>query len=815
MKLPFSLLREWVSVPWDAHELARRLTFAGFEIEAVEPAAPPFRGVIVARIISAEPHPRADSLQVCRVTAGAGTAAPLQIVCGAANARAGLVTALATIGAELPGAVHIKAAVLRGVESQGMLCSARELGLAESSDGILELPPDSPLGVDLRTALDLDDPILEVNVTPNRGDALSILGIAREVAVLSGITLGAPALSPASEAGQERESARTLPAIAPLAVSLQPGAGAGRLLTRIVRGLDNTRSSPPWLRERLRRCGLRSISPVVDATNYLMLELGQPMHAYDYNVLRGTLAARRAVNGERLELLDGREIELTEDVLVIADDASALGLAGIMGGQRSAITAATREVALEVAWFVPAVIAGRARRYGLQTDASQRFERGVDWQVQERALEHVTSLILQIAGGQAGPITGAQLPEQLPASMTVTLRARQLERLLGAPVAAATVEQRLSALGMKLRAVPKKPGAAEAGAEWHVEPPSWRFDINIEADLIEEVARIGGFDLIGEQDAALPVKPKPTGSAQVDERAVLRTLAARGYQEAVSFAFVDPELQRQLFGAQPVIELANPIASELAVMRTSLWPGLLRAARENLHRQQQRVRLFEIANRYLLDESGGHLEQKMLAALALGTRSPEQWATPSVPVDFYDLKGDLEALLTLGGQPGQFVCEPAVLQCLHPGRSARILRGGTQIGHIGELHPRLASALDFTYAPILLEIDYAAAFGTKLAQFEEVSRFPHIRRDISFTVPEVIAFRLIRERVTVAAASLLKELRVFDVYQGTGVESGRKSVALGLILQDLNRTLTNEDADRVVEAVRAELRSNLDARIRE
>jgi phenylalanyl-tRNA synthetase beta chain len=814
MKLPFSLLREWVGVPWDAPELARRLTFAGFEVEAIEPAAPPFRGVIVARIIGAEPHPRADSLQVCRVTVGPGTAAPLQIVCGAGNARVGLVTALAAIGAELPGELHIKAAVLRGAESQGMLCSARELGLAESSEGILELPADTPLGVDLRQALDLDDPILEVNVTPNRGDALSILGIAREVAVLADVPLRAPAFGLAS-APQQSRAAPTGSAAPRLAVSLQPGAGAGRLLGCIVRGLDNSRPSPPWLAERLRRCGQRSISPLVDATNYLMLELGQPMHAYDYGKLRGTLAARRAVNGERLQLLSGREIELTEDMLVIADDESAVGLAGIMGGLRTAVAATTSDVALEAAWFVPSVIAGRARHFGLQTEASQRFERGVDWRLQERALEQLTRLILQIAGGQAGPSTSAQLPEQLPASTPVTLRARQLERLLGIPVAATIVEQRLHALGMKLSAAPKKPGAAEAGAQWHVEPPSWRFDINIEADLIEEVARIGGFDLITEQDAALPVKPKPDASAEVDERVVLHTLAARGYQEAVSFAFVDPELQRQLFGAQPVIELANPIASELAVMRVSLWPGLLRAARENLHRQQERVRLFEIANRYLLDEGGGHLEQKMLAALALGTRSPEQWGAASVLVDFYDLKGDLEALLTLGGQPGEVVYEPAALECLHPGRSARIVRGDAQIGHIGELHPRLASALDFTYAPILLEIDYAAAFGTKLAQFKEVSRYPQIRRDISFTVPEGIAFRLIRERVSVAASSLLKELRVFDVYQGKGVESGRKSVALGLILQDLNRTLTNEDADRVVEAVRAELRLNLDARIRE
>jgi phenylalanyl-tRNA synthetase beta chain len=807
VKLPVSLLREWLELPWDAQELARRLTFAGFEVEGIELAAPPFSGVVVAKILGVEPHPKAGSLRICRVAAGKEASSPLQIVCGAANARAGLISALATIGAELPGEVHIRKAVLRGVESEGMLCSARELGLAESSEGILELPADTPLGVDLRQALDLDDPILEVNVTPNRGDALSILGLAREVAVLAGVPLRSPALGLAGAAGHSRNAPR-------LAVSLQPGAGAGRLLGCIVQGVDNSGPSPPWLSERLRRCGLRSISPVVDATNYLMLELGQPMHAYDYGRLRGTLAARRAVNGECMQLLGGREIELTEDMTVIADDESALGLAGVMGGLRAAITPATRDLALEVAWFVPSAIAGRARRFGLQTDASQRFERGVDWRLQERALELLTSLILQIVGGQAGPSTSAQLPELLPRPTPVTLRARQLERLLGVAVADSVVEQRLSALGMRLHSV-SKAHAAQSGAQWQVEPPSWRFDIGIEADLIEEVARVGGFDLIGEQDAVLPVRPKPMASAEIDERVILSTLAARGYQEAVTFAFVDPQLQRQLFGEQPVIELANPIAAELAVMRSSLWPGLLRVARENLQRQQERVRLFEIGNRYTLGEDGQHLEQNMLAALVLGTRMPEQWGAAGVPVDFYDLKADLEALLSLGGQPDQFGFEPAMLQCLHPGRSARIVRGGAQLGHIGELHPRLVSALDFTYAPILFEIDFLDAFRTNLAQFHEVSRFPHIRRDISFTVPEGIAFRLIRERVSVAASRLLQELRVFDVYQGKGVESGRKSVALGLILQDLNRTLTNEDADRVVEAVRAELQSNLDARIRE
>jgi phenylalanyl-tRNA synthetase beta chain len=553
---------------------------------------------------------------------------------------------------------------------------------------------------------------------------------------------------------------------------------------------------------------------VVDVTNYVMLELGQPMHAYDRGMLHGTLVVRWARAGETLQLLDGRTIDLSPDVLVIADDASILGLAGIMGGERSSITPSTSEIALEVAWFVPAAIAGRARRYGLMTDASQRFERGVDYRVQERALELAMRLIREIAGGEAGPGTLAEQVESLPRSAPVALRETQLTRLLGATVAPAAVEQRLRALGMAVRAE-RAHAPADGAASWSVQPPSWRFDIAIEADLIEEVARIGGFDAILERDARLPAVPRPLASTLIDERLVLRTLAARGFQEAITYAFVDPALQRMLFGDEPMIELANPIASDMAVMRRSLWPGLLRAARENLRRQQPRVRLFEIANRFLVSGEGRYREQKMLAALVLGSRLPEQWGAAATPVDFYDLKGDLAALLALGGAGAEFEFEPAALSCLHPGRSARILRDGLEIGYLGELHPGLLRALDLTYAPILFEVDYAATFVAKLAQFRETSRYPLIRRDISFTVPEGIAFRRIGERVSVAAASLIKEIRIFDVYQGQGVETGRKSVALGLILQDLSRTLTDEEADRVVEAVRAELRSNLDARIRE
>jgi phenylalanyl-tRNA synthetase beta chain len=813
MKLSLSWLGDWVDLPpdWDAAELSRRLTLAGFEIEGHSPAAPAFERVIVARITSVEPHPQAEKLRVCRVETGAGAGADagsmVQIVCGAANARTGLVSALAQIGAKLPGEVTIRAATLRGVQSQGMLCSARELGLAESSEGIIELPADAPVGSDLRQYLDLDDVVLEVNVTANRGDAMSVLGLAREVAALAGVPLKSPLQTTASARGSEAHYP---------GISIQPGAGAGRLMITVLRGADNTRPTPQWMRERLRRIGVRSISPIVDVTNYVMFELGQPMHAFDVGKVHNALEARRALAGERLTLLDGREIELTDDVLVIADEQHPLGLAGVMGGQSSAIQRETRDIALEVAWFAPKAIAGRARRYGLVTDASQRFERGVDWRGQERAMARAVSLLTQLTGAIASAPRLAERTEELPRAASVTLRATHVTRLLGISVAPAEIERRLASLDMQL--------SRDTAAVWQVQAPSWRFDIAIEADLIEEIARLGGLDAIREQDAQLAVVPRAAKGRRIDERVVMRTLVARGYHEVITYAFIDPQLQRTLLGDQSVIELVNPIASDLAVMRASLWPGLVRAARENLRRQQSRVRIFEIATQFerVTRASGAapaevdYRERKMLAGLVLGTRLPEQWGSATAAVDFYDIKADVEAILGLALPAGELRFEPArEVLCLHPGRSAYVVREGQRIGVLGELHPGLLKTLELSQAPLLFELDYEGAFASQIAQFHENSRFPRIRRDISLTVPVETAFAAVRERVSVAAARLLKELLVFDVYQGDGVETGRKSLALGLILQDLDRTLTDEDADGTVRAVLEDLRAHLDARIRE
>ncbi len=796
MRVPYSWLAEWVALTWPAPELGARLTMAGFELESLGSAASPFSGVLVAQILSAERHPQADKLQVCRVSTG-GDTTPLLIVCGASNARAGLKSALAVVGAQLPGELAIRAAKIRGVESQGMLASARELGLSDASEGILELPADAPLGVSLREYLALDEAVLDLSITPNRGDAMSVIGIAREVAALAGTRVSGPAFN----APATRSEAR-------FPVRLQHPAGCPRFAGCVVRGIDNRAESPLWLRERLRRAGLRSISAVVDVTNYVMLELGQPMHAYDLRKLEGGIAVRLANEGEPLMLLDGRCVNAGADMLLITDAAGAVGLAGIMGGARTAVSPETTEVFFESAYFTPEAVLGRARRLGLITDAGQRFERGVDPTQQSRAIERALSLLLPTTGGTAGPTEVTESQPHLPTRAPVILRVRQLARLLGVALPAERVTAALQGLQMRV---------ATTADGWQVTPPAWRFDIAIEADLIEEVARIVGFDVIPETAAPVSQRFRRLPSERPAEAAVLQALAARGYQEAITYAFVDPVLQRQLFPDRAELALSNPIASDLSVMRVSLWPGLLRAALENHRRQQDRIRLFEHGTRFALTASGTR-EVDSLAAVAWGPRLPEQWGVARQmrgEVDFYDVKGDLGALLTATGDGAAFAFEPGTLAALHPGRTARVLRRGEPVGWLGELHPAMTKALDFTYPPVLFELDLDATLAVQRPAHQEISRFPQVRRDLAVVVDESITLSALAERVTLAASSLLRDLRVFDVYRGPGLEQGRKSVALGLIFQDISRTLTDEDVERLMASVVADLRENLNARIRE
>jgi phenylalanyl-tRNA synthetase beta chain len=787
MKFSEAWLRELVDVPATRDELAHRLTMCGLEVESVEAIGEGLSGVVIAEIVAAEQHPNADRLRVCSVDAGGER---VQIVCGAPNARVGLKAPLARIGAVLPGGLEIKAAKLRGVESFGMLCSGRELGVDADASGLLELPADAPVGQGFAEWLGLPDAVFEIGLTPNRTDCLGMRGLAMEVSA-------------------EFASATRLPAIelapvghdATLPIHLHAGAGCPRYCGRIIEGLDPAARTPLWMAERLKRAGLRPISALVDVTNYVMLELGQPLHAFDADRVHGAIKVRRARAGERCTLLvDAREVELDEEFLVIADESGAIALAGVMGGHGSRVTESTTRVFLESAHFAPEVISGRARRLGLHTDASHRFERGVDPELPRLALERATTLLLAIAGGRAGPVTEAVIESELPARADVRLRKARLARVLGIHIDAVRVESILRSLGM----------AVSSDAEgWRVVPPSWRFDIAIEEDLIEEVARIHGYD-------AIPTVP-PCGElvVAIEDEARLplgrlrERLVAREYAEAVTFAFLAAaELDRWGL-AEGAIELANPLTAELGVMRTSLLPGLVAALRYNCNRQQERVRLFELGRRYLRGADGAPVETGLLAMAVVGNARDEQWGEAGRAVDFHDLKGDLESLL---GQPLSF--EAGGPDYLHPGRSALVLSAGRQVGVIGMLHPRLADALEVPDGVYVAEVELDAVLARPVPNARELSRFPQVRRDLALVVRDDLPFADIDAVARAAAGDLLRSAVLFDVYRGPGVESGCKSFAIGLIFQDDSRTLGDAEVDRLVAAVAAQAAADLGARVR-
>ena len=789
MKLSERWLREWVDPPVDTAAIVSQLTMAGLEVDGTTPAAPAFSSVVVGRVESVERHPDADKLSVCRVDVGAGE--QLGIVCGAPNVRVGMKAPVALVGGELPGGLKIKKAKLRGVESVGMLCSERELGLGESHEGLWDLPADAPVGVDLREWLGLDDQVIDVDLTPNRGDCFSVLGIAREVALLNGLPLGGPEIPPVA------------PAIADeFPIEVRAPEACPRFVGRVVRGIRPDAVTPLWMREKLRRAGLRPIHPVVDVTNIVMLELGQPMHGFDLGTLRDGIIVRLAQPGERIVLLDGREAALEPDTLVIADHGGPRAVAGIMGGEDSGVSAATRDVFFEVAFFAPLAIAGRARRLGLHTDASLRFERGVDPGQQRRAIERATALLVGIAGGEAGPVMEHAAAEHLPARQPVRLRRARLAALLGHVVADAEIERILEGLGMTLS--PTADG-------WEATPPSHRFDIALEVDLIEEVARIHGYDRLPEQRGPGAAALGNATEGRVPATRIADTLAARGYQEVVTYSFVDPETQSLLFPDAESLPLANPISSELSRMRVSLWPGLLHAVKHNLSRRQPRVRLFELGLRFIFE--GNELKQlNTVSGVLTGARSPEQWGVPAAHVDFHDAKGDVEALLGMTGV--EFSVAAAAHPALHPGQSARILRAGREAGWIGALHPRLVRALDLDRAPLLWELDEHVSFAADLPGFKEISRFPSIRRDIAVVVEAAVPVQDLLRTIRAAGGGLLTESKVFDIFSGNRIDSGRKSVAFGLILQDYSRTLTDDEADRVVADVVARLEAEFGARIR-
>ena len=792
MRVSEAWLREYVDPPLDTSQLVHQLTMAGLEVDGAEPVAGEFTGVVVAEILEAAPHPQADRLRVCRVDAG--QAELLQIVCGAPNARVGLRAPLALEGAQLPGGLNIRRSELRGMASFGMLCSGKELGIEDAQSGLMELPDDAAIGTDLRAYLGLNDCILEVDLTPNRADCLSVEGIAREVALHNRLDLHLPDRPPVAQSISDT-----------LAVELEAPAACPRYLGRLIRGVSRSAATPLWMRERLRRSGLRSLDPVVDVTNYVLLELGQPLHAFDAGKLDGAIRVRYAGNGEKLRLLNDQELELHDDVLVIADQSKALALAGIMGGADSAVGEGSTDIFLECAFFAPVAIMGKARRYGLNTDSSHRFERGVDPELQMRAIERASDLILAIAGGNAGPVTQALSPEHMPRRNSIPLRADRIRRLLGLDLEREQVGEILARLGLAVE---------EAMDGWRVTPPSFRFDIAIEADLIEELGRVYGYDALPRRRPIIPAAMRPVSEKLLDLDRVKDALVDRGFQEAITYSFVDAARQSLIEPNLPQLALQNPISSDMAVMRTGLWVGLLDAALKNANRQQNRVRLFEAGLKFANLDTG--LEQrKSIAALAMGTVCEEQWGEPQRAVDFYDLKADVEALVHLTGRSAQLRFQAGSHPALHPGQTAEISLDGARLGWIGMLHPRLEKQLGFEQRVFLVELDLDLLLNRNVPKFHSLSKFPQVRRDIALIVEDSIVVDALVDCVRQRGGKLLREVIVFDVYRGQGVEAGKKSVALGLVWQDEAETLVDTTVDAAVAGVLAGLAERFDARLRD
>ena len=799
MKISEQWLREWVAVRLDAKALAERLTLAGLEVGSVVPAAAPLERVVVGEILSIAAHPQADRLRICQVNIGQKS--PLDIVCGAANAAAGLKIPVALEGALLPNGTKIARSAIRGVESFGMLCAAAELGLEDASQGLLVLDNKAKPGTSIVKHLQLDDHLLDLELTPNRGDCLSIMGLARELAALTGARYTAVAVRPVAARTRRK-----------LSVGLVAKSACARYAGRVIEGINTQAVTPLWMKERLRRSGLRGIHPVVDITNYVMLELGQPMHGFDLDRLSGGISARLARKGEALTLLDGKTITLAPDDLVIADARAPVALAGIMGGQDSAVSNATRNIFLESAWFRPDAIGLRARHYGLHSDSSHRFERGVDPALQRLALERATALVLAICGGRPGPVTEVSASAQLPKRPAIALRAARIERVLGMPFPPATVEPLLKRLGMRV----SKAAFGKTGRGWKVTPPSWRFDIAREEDLIEELARLHGYDKIPARAPRAMLHMPAVSESRITESRLRNVLIDRDYQEAITYSFVDPVLQALISPQGTPLTLANPIASDMAQMRMTLWPGLIKALLYNQNRQQARVRLFEIGRRFVTKPGGGVDEQPVIAGVASGPALAEQWASAARPVDFFDIKGDVETLLALGGLR-QFVFRPASHPALHPGQAAEILLAGTNeiVGLVGVLHPGIQTQSGLDQPAILFEILLSAVQVANIPKFQEISRYPAIRRDLAIIIDQTVPAQALVDLARQAAGELLVNLELFDEYRGEGIDSGRKSIALGLTFQASSRTLNEEDVETAVGRVVQALKAGFDARLRQ
>ena len=790
-------LRSFVDPPIGSEELARLLTMSGVEVEANRPVAPPFSGVVVGEVLSVRKHPNADRLTACSVDAGTGT--PVPVVCGAPNVAVGMKAPLALVGATLPGGLAIKAASMRGVESRGMLCSARELGLSDDHSGLLALPADAQSGRDVREVLALDDHIFTLKLTPNRADCLSVLGVAREVAALTRAKLQVLEVRPVPAASDAK-----------FPVKISDPHGCGRFTGRVIRNVDATAPTPAWMKERLERAGQRSISVLVDVTNYVMLELGRPLHVYDLDKLAGGIDVRFGRKGERLKLLNDMTVDVDETVLCITDGSGPIGLGGVMGGDSTKADLSTSNIFLESAFFYPEAVAGRARRYNFTSDASHRFERGVDFDNNVVGIERATRIILDICGGQPGPTvdTVAKLPQR----KSVRVRVARAHKIIGVPVPAAEMADIFGRLGL----VHSREGGP--GESFAVTPPSFRFDIEIEEDLIEEVARVYGFDRIPTHPPRAPAIMRAQPETRRTPHALRQRLADADYQEAINFGFVDPQWEADFAGQANPIRVLNPIASYLSVMRTTLIGGLMSNVAYNVRRKLPRIRVFELGRVFLRDPAAGDdsfevsgVRQPMrVGAIAYGPAFEEQWGISKRNVDFYDLKADVEALLA----PRVARFESAAHPALHPGRSARIMLEGGMIGWAGELHPRWQQKYELPLPACLFELDLEALSRVALPRFREVSKYPPVIRDFSMEFEERHSIAEILGELTQNRPVAVQDIRLFDFYRGEGVENGKKSLAFRVVMQDTARTLTDAEADAAMAQLRELLAAKFGARLR-
>lgn len=795
MKFSESWLREWVNPAISRDDLSHQITMAGLEVDGVDAVAADFSGVFVGEVVECGQHPDADKLRVTKVNVGGD--ALLDIVCGAPNCRLGLKVAVATVGAVLPGDFKIKKAKLRGQPSEGMLCSYSELGIDIESDGIIELPLDAPIGTDIREYLDLNDAVIDVDLTSNRADCLGMAGLAREVGVLNRVEVSEPsweAVVPATEQGID--------------ISLSAPEGCPRYLGRVVRNVNVKAESPEWMKEKLRRSGIRSIDPIVDITNYVLIEFGQPMHAFDLAKIDGKIEVRYGNGEEKLTLLDGSEITVPNDTLVIADNSKALALAGVFGGEYSGVGEETQDILLECAFFAPLAIMGKARKLGLHTDSSHRFERGVDPELQHKVMDRATRLVLDICGGEAGPVCEAKADEFLPKAKQIVLRRAKLDKTLGHVIPDSDVVEILSRLGFGVQ--------AEAG-QWQVTTATYRFDMAIEEDLIEEVARIYGYNNIPNKAPIAALRMSDHKEAAISLKKVRGLLVARGFQEAVTYSFVDPKLQQLVHPGEQAMILPNPISSEMSAMRLSMFTGLLNAVGYNQARQQGRVRLFETGLRFVPDANAesGVRQQAMLGAVIAGPQSDEHWSMESKTVDFFDLKGDLEAIIGLTVAGTEFSFRRATHSALHPGQCAEILRNDRVIGYIGAVHPTLEKPFGLNGKTIVFELELDALLTANLPAAQAVSRFPANRRDIAVVVDETVAAADVIKVIRKVGENQLVGVNLFDVYQGKGVEPGKKSLAIALTLQDNTRTLEEKEIAEAVETVVSALKSEFNASLRD